>query len=218
MSIVGAGLTMQDIIDEVKARGVDVQGGDARLLTLLNLRAREMVTRARWLQGIVQVATTVADQADYDIPQSVHEIVDVKVGATPYEVRSVRTWWELRDGQRRRVGRGGFCVETFDPAGTRKLTLWPVPASSGDVIEALCVLRPGDVAATDPPPVPDEFHRKGLVEGLLAWCLDETDEDPQVAQVHEDRFQQAIEELRRLGNTRVGSSVQRAQIQGVHFG
>jgi hypothetical protein len=71
-------------------------------------------------------------------------------------------------------------------------------------IDALWAVLPAALATTDTPQIPEDFHMTGIKAGVIADGLKLIDEQHQEASVWEGEFQQAIEDLRRRRNSRVG--------------
>ncbi len=103
-------------------------------------------------------------------------------------------------------------------AGVAQIELYPVPEESGLTIIALAASLPPDLTDTDTttPIIPVDFHR-ALVEGAVADGLRLIDERIQEAQAFEDRFDAAIEQLRRRKNSRVGQHGQHVLVHGRHW-
>ncbi len=204
------------IIDAVIAQtGTDA--ARTTILSMLNEQYQTQVVRSKWLLETVTVGTTVADQADYSLSDTVVDILSLRVGTTVYEGISTEQYWGLLDGSARVSGSPGVYALTYSSSGGTSVSLYPAPDTAG---VAITVLTPATATAlTDSgssnPVTPSDTHGS-LIDGTAALILLRVDERPDLAPPFEARFQASIELLRRRKNARGGDNLQ-AQIQGVHF-
>jgi hypothetical protein len=172
-------------------------------------RYRDLVVRAKWLMAIQTIATTVAQQADYALSDSIVEVEELKVGGMRYSAIGVEEMWDL-DAARLELkpGFGGVFAPTYDAAGVTKLSLFPEPVTAGDAIDALVVLPPADFtdSSSFAPAVPTDFHRK-LVDGAIAEGLAKIDERLNEATFYEQRWEATVEALARRKRSRVAQPV-----------
>lgn len=184
--------TAQQIVTAVVNRyGFDITEDEA--LDLLNERHRTMCVRAELLIPRRTVGTTVAGEADYTLTSLVADVKEVILDGTPIDFAPefITDAYDL-------LGTGGYTYWSFHPkaSGGANLHLTPAPSEDGLLLEARVVERPEDLALTQEPLVPQEYHR-ALREGVAASLMAEDAEQAAVADRLEARFDNACEELRR---------------------
>lgn len=212
------------LIDAIIAEGgLDVSRTQA--LQWLNDRYREMVARSKWRMAELQLFTTVAGQAGYNLADDVIDVDSLLVadpadstGYAPYSRVSARDIFALRNGQSRMRGRGGVFAPQFSATGTQQLQLYPVPTVGGLVVTALVALQPGALADTTAsvPIVPEDYH-PSLRDAAVAVGLRLFEERLDLAVAHEQAFENKIEELRRRKNSRIGSGPSQMAVAGFHY-
>lgn len=176
----------------------------------INERHRRMVTDAMWRAATSTVATTVADQANYDLPGNVVDVKRIRIdhpsdGVQIFDPVGIEQLWEIDRGQATLTGIGGVFAEDWTSSGTVQVRLYPAPDTGGLTIKALTALLPGDLASGDSPIVPTEFH-PAILDGAIADSYREQESNPGAAERHEQLFLEGVERLRKRKNTRVGGS------------
>lgn len=207
------------IIDNV----IDQTGTDAAratVLSILNEQYGTMLSDSRWLLESVSLGNTVAGTSDYALPDSVIDIKGLKVGAYTYQPISAEELWAAQaDGAGSWTGRGAWYGVTYSSAGATSITLYPTPDTSGTAITVLAPVIGSDLtdSSGSTPVIPADLHG-ALVDGTAALLLLRVDERPDLAAPFQQRFERAIEKLRRRKNSRVSDAggVQ-VKIAGVHF-
>lgn len=199
--------------------GVDTTTGavsEATVKGRLNARYRRMVVRAKWRRGQVSLGQTVTGQAEYNIPTDVAVLEGLMVDGDPFYRVGQTELWRLKAGQATVAG-GAFAPD-FTSSGTERVELYPAPTTAGLAIEALATLRPSALSANgDTPIVPEEFH-DAIVEGAIADLLARLDERLDQAPYFDQKFDAAVEELRRLKNSQTaGGNVSQVRVAGYHL-
>ncbi len=214
-------MTGKEVIDAVVLEGgFDTSSTGVSRVTVTGWvlhRYRVMVARSKWRMLRSELGPTVAGQALYTLPDTAVDVEQLYVDSRPYGRVGSSELFELAAGDLTTGGDGVF-GPAWTSAGVAQIELYPVPEESGLTITALAASLPPDLADTDQstPIVPVDFHR-ALVEGAVADGLRLIDERIQEAQAFEDRFDAAIEQLRRRKNSRVGQQGQRILVYGRHW-
>jgi hypothetical protein len=212
----GAGLTLAQLRSRVKGTA-SFADDDPVVDQVLNDKHRQMVVESGWDRRIIQVGTTVVDQAEYDLDAGVVDVIELTVDDGPYTGTDVDSLFRLRKGLSRLTGSGGVYADFYEADGTQQLALYPTPDEAGLAIEALVSWSPTDLTDNDYPVVPRDFHQN-IADGTIAELLRQhQDGDPTEAAVLEQRFVEAIEKLRRRRNSRARSGPVQMQVRGVHF-
>lgn len=182
----------------------------------INEAYRKMAVRARWRKAQVELAVTVADQAEYALSDDVLDIIEgITVDGAPYASTGQETLWRLKNGDAS-VDSGVWAGDYTD-TGAQQIELYPAPDEDGLSIQALALLAPSVLEADgDTPIVPVDFH-DAIVDGAIATGLRRIDERLAEADSFEARFREEIETLRRRGNMKLSSGPVRAQVVGYHF-
>jgi hypothetical protein len=172
--------------------------------------------RAEWTKSTVSLGNTVADQAEYAIPSTVLVLRDVYVGSRKY----VRVGAD-RLGALKHAGSSVDFVYAPDwtSAGVEQIELYPVPTVSGTAITGQAVTAAATLVDTtaEITAIPVEFHEEILVDGGIATGIARLDEGVVEADRFEARWETAVERLRRLKTSRIGSGPVRFQVAGHHF-
>lgn len=192
----------------------------ATLLSLLNERYQEQVSRSRWLLETVSLGNTVAGTADYSLPDTVIEVLSLRVGSYRWGEVGPKDYWDLlSSGTGNWTGRGSY-APTYSSTGGTSISLWPAPTTSGVAITLLASVSPTDLTdssgAAGTPVTPVDLHGS-LLDGLISLVLLRIDERPDLAIPFEERFNAATERLRRRKNSRVGGEGMQALVKGVHW-
>jgi hypothetical protein len=193
-----------DIVTAVKTAVGDTTDATARGWVLE--AARNLNAEAQFLTAPVTVGTTVADQAEYSLGDTLVDLAAVRVGTTVYDRASANDIWALEQGTLSLSGSGGVFAPAFTSTGSPKISLWPVPSEAGLAVEGREVIEipaPADWATEDPP-LPKDFD-KAIRHGAIATGLALSSEQLQEAEWHEARYTEAARRLERRRNSRIGS-------------
>lgn len=191
----------------------------ATVLSLLNEKYGEMCSRSRWLLETISLGSTVAGTAEYALPDNVIELISLRAGSYRFGEIGAKDYWDLlARGTGTWDGRRGAYAPTYSSTGGTSVSLWPTPDVSGTALTALASVQPADLtdAGTSTPVVPADVHG-ALIDGTSSLVLSRIDERSDLAIPFEQRFQEAVERLRRRKNSRVGGDGMQAQIRGVHW-
>jgi len=216
--------THDQVVEEVQ--DIVVSGTtDAIVSRWLNRRYRTMVAKSRWRTAEEEVATTVADQTDYNLDTNfeVYEVLGIKVvdatDATEaqYQPTSTRQGWGITDNSLVLEPGAKLFRPGYDTNGTvKQVGLIPTPDTTGDSIVGLLSLYPASVSGSNNLIIPDEFVTP-LVRGIAADVMALDDEQQTEAGGHEAAFQSAIMELYALGQRKVAPGPTTVPIQGYGF-
>ena len=188
----------QQAFDDTRANG----------LVFLNERYRRMVVEARWLTTEATLTTTVADQDAYQVTAGIENIQRVEIGGVNYYPVGLDDFRSLSDttaGTYVDDGRRVFAEDYSSTAGDFYIRLYPAPDTTGDAITVISSGQP--TALTDAttsagtPKIPDDLQSY-LRDGLWADGYTFVDKNTANAQVHEQRYLEGIERLRRRRRSR----------------
>jgi hypothetical protein len=181
--------------------------------SFLNERQGRMVSEAEYLLEVKSIGTTVSGTSAYTLDADLVDLRAIQVGSGRYDLTSLRNIWELQAGRQGLSGSGSVFAPTYDSSGNRQIVLFPTPTTTGDVITGIEALHPSDwTYASNPALVIPKWLRPHLLDGVIADCYEQKDERWDMAQAHEQRFEDGIDKLRRLKNTRVGSGPAKIQL------
>lgn len=214
----GSGLTLAQLRSRVKDQATFAET-NATIDEWLNEKHKQLVVKSKWDQRIVEIALTIANTAEYDLDPNIVEIDEITVADAPYDAATggIRSIWQLRKGNMRVAGPAGVFAQNFKSDGTPQLSLYPTPATAGDSIEALATFTPADLSGDGSYPIVPEDVHEAIADGAIALGWRIRAENAPEAEVFEQRFQTAIEEVRRRKNRRVGGGVVQIAVQGYHF-
>lgn len=213
-------MTFQEIYEAVRDQGGFDTGSTgstlANVKAWVNERYTEMVVKARWRLAQVELATTVADQAEYALPATVVEIVEgITVDGDPYDAVGQETLTRLK-AELATVNQGVWAGD-YSSTGAVQIELYPAPEDAGDSIQGLCVLAPAALSADgDTPIVPVDFHG-ALIDGAISLGYKRLEARQDLASGLEAEFASRTEALRRRGNARLSPGPVELQISGYHF-
>lgn len=213
-------MNLTGAINEVRrAGGMDVDRGQAA--SWISDRLKTLCVEAEWLRALVKAGPLVADQAAYDLPDrpEVAKMLRVQVGALTYQWVGLETAGRLETGLAVKHGSGGTYSESYTAKGEKQITLHPAPGSedAGLDIDIMAVVEPDDAADGVEFPIPRGLHR-APVHGAMADAFRMLDQNPEMADHHERKFNEAVEELHRRAIVRSsGAGPHRMQIRGVHY-
>lgn len=206
-------ITFDVVIDEMRARAPEFT--QARAVRLANWRLTRMVGRADYKRKVTELTTTVADQAAYDLPTSVIDVRRAWIGDNRYdwisydemvEVEQDRQWVNTSDG------RTGVVTVTEDSSGDSVLRFYPAPEATGDSITIEESFQSTDVAYGSSATTVLPAH---IVPYWAEGCYAEAyaaSARLDLAEVHEQRYEEGTELLRRFKNTRGGSGPRRIRL------
>lgn len=206
-------------LDELVA-GVLGQGGfdvdPAMATSWLNEMYKTAVARSKWREETTSLGSTVVGQAQYDIPESVVDIVaitlDAGAGLSDWQRIGTTDLWDVKTGRQFLRGTGGVFAPAFGPNGEKRVELYPVPTIAGTAITALVAVQAiAMVSGSDVPILPEDMHG-ALMDGAIALGLRRMDERSDSASVPADVYGGMVLELSRRKNSRVGSRPSRMRL------
>jgi len=216
----GSGLTKAQLRSRVKDQATFAED-DAVVDQWVNEKHKQLVTQSGWSTAIVTIGNTVAAQAAYDLDPNIADLAKLRVGSAPYRQVGLDQIWDLQNADSILTGfGGGVFAPSYKADGTQQVTIFPTPDTSGVAITALASLTPadlGDVSGDSEYPVAPEDLHEAIADGAIALGFRLRSENAPEAAEFENRFQAAIELLRRRKNSRVGTGAVQIQIRGVHF-
>jgi hypothetical protein len=185
----------------------------ATVESFVNERQGRMVSEAEYLLEVKSLGSTVSGTSTYNLDADLVDLRYIQVGSGRYDLTSLRDIWELQAGREGLSGSGSVFAPTYDSSGNRQIVLYPTPTTTGDVITGIEALHPSDgtYAANTALVIPKHL-RPHLLDGVIADCYEQIDERWDMAQPHEQRYEDGIDKLRRLKNTRVGSGPAKIQL------
>jgi hypothetical protein len=133
----------------------------------------------------------------------------VSVGGVRYDVVSPEDILDIQNSVNGRSwtspdGTTGLVAKYYDASDTPQLLFYPAFSATGTAITAIQVHEPADIAYGGAAATALPVHiRPYLLDGALAEAYERADERQDLAQLHEQRYAQGIEALRRLKNSRV---------------
>lgn len=204
-----------EIVAKVMTEGVS--SPDA--LSVINERYLRANAKARWRKTAAALTTTVAGQSNYSLDVAVVDIDYIRIGSTEYIPAGQEQIWGIQSGRLNLVGTGGLFAADF-ASGDPEVELYPAPSATGTDIEAIRTVDPAllTVSPETTPIFPADLHGPILVDGSLATIRARTDERIQSASYFEQIYADAVEDLRRRANRRVGGNrPRRAQLVGRDF-
>lgn len=171
--------------------------------------------RAEWKKKTVSLGNTVADQAEYSIPSEVLVLKDVYIGTRPYVRVGPDRLAALKHAE---YSADYVYAPDWTTGAVEQIEFYPVPSTSGDAITGVAVVSADTLAdsATEITAIPVEFHEEVLVDGSIATGLARLDERVGEADRFEARWEDAVERLRRLKVSRIGSGPSQFKVVGWH--
>jgi hypothetical protein len=218
-------MLFEDIVSAVTVQGgFDTTSSDTSSTivgSLVNEVYKEVVSESQWMMAVESLATTVAGQATYALPENIAdvsalELVDGNGNPGDWQPRSLTDIWGLQRGTMRLAGSGGVFAQTAAADGTKQIQLYPVPTTAGVAITALVALIPPDLVNGTSPAIPVDTHGR-LLDATIALALMRIENRPDLAQSFEARKQELKQLLQRRKNSRMGSQSTRIQVYGYDF-
>lgn len=198
--------------------GVNVT--DATVLSWLNAKYREFVSRTKWLKETLELGPTVVGQATYTIPDTVVEIRALRLGTDAEALRvNVEGMWALLDSMSFLSGPENTAyAPAFDSTGAQAVQIYPTPTTAGISITALVVALPSalTVSPDTTPVIPIDFH-EAIVSGAIGMGYQRTDARADLAAPYVGEFEAAIDRLKRRAVARVGQGPVRFPVAGRDF-
>jgi hypothetical protein len=202
-------LTFDNIVDRAQQIGPELT--QATVVSYANERVGRMVSEAEWRTKIAPLGvTTVAGQSAYNLDTDTVDLRTVFIGSNKYALSSYQEIQEVIAG--RSVinyddGKSGLFTSYSADGSTAQIYIYPAPSTTATAITAIESLHPSDSvyggADNMSPNVPKHI-RPYILDGVLADVYEFTGRWD-IAQPHEQRFQEGAEKLRRLKFARVGS-------------
>lgn len=184
---------------------------------------RRAVTDAKWFTETASLGTTVAGQAEYDLPVTLVQLDSLFVGGVEYGRVGEFDLTDLNSENAFLSVARGVYAQTSSSSGTDQIRLFPTPdiASAGQAITGKGEFVPADLVTGAGPgssPVFTSDLHPVVLDGAIALGYLRTDERPDLAGVHEARYQDGIRKLRARKISRVrGRGPFRALIAGRDF-
>lgn len=210
-------MTFDELVEKVlRQGGFDVTSSVAG--GWVNEVHRKAVAESQWEMRSLSLGVTVVDQAEYDIPDRVVDIVGIFLlgdDGSPGDWQRISTteMWDVRAGRLQVSGSGGVFAPAFGDNDEKRVELWPPPEDAGVEITALAAMVPAELTSGMSPVIPEDMHGD-LLDGAIALGLLRMDERADSAAAFEARFERMVEKLRRRKNSRVGSRVSRMKVYG----
>jgi hypothetical protein len=182
---------------------------------------RRAVADSRWMTENLALGTTVANQSDYPLPANVVVLRSLAVAGVQYERIGEFDLVDIKAGTAVLSSSGGVFAQSSSSAGADQVTLHPAPTQSGLAITAKAELVPTDLVtgtgAGSSPIFPADLHPV-VVDGAISIGYLRTDERPDMAMVHESRYQEGVQRLRARKIARVsGRAPTRIMVSGRDF-
>lgn len=208
-------LTFNDVVDRVRSIAPEVS--QALAVSFVNERTGRMVSEAEYrMKNTPLTATTVSGTNVYSLDTDTVDLSKVWIGTDPYTRVSYEQIVDLTAGRRSLSGEGGVFAPYYSTTSTPQIILYPTPSTTGTSITVVESLHPSDsvYSGTDNLALIVPKHlRPYVLDGALADAYEFTGRQD-LAQFHEQRYEQGTDKLRRLKNTRAGSGVGRIALRG----
>lgn len=181
---------------------------------------RRAVTDARWFTETVTLGTTVAGQAAYALPVGLVQLDSLFINGVEQGRVGEFDIPDLNAGAAF-LGSGGVYAQTSSSSGADQIALYPTPTTNGLAITGKGEFVPNDLVAGtgagSSPVFPLDLHPV-VLDGAIALGYLRKDERPDLAGIHESRFQEGVQKLRARKISRVrGRPPFRIQVQGRDF-
>lgn len=183
-----------------------------------NERQARMVAESLWRAVERRLAVTVAGQAVYPVEPEMVDLRGLRVGPVVYGSASREQLWALDDPAAGAVLNGpGVYAPWHGRDGEWGVELRPVPSQSGLEVVGLMAYEPPElVRGSDRVVIPTHLHSR-LLDGVIASAYEELDGRWDLAEPHEQRYEEGIVRLGRLRVSRVGGGPVQARVAGYHF-
>jgi hypothetical protein len=203
-----ASLTFDDVVDAVVAQA-DVSQPTA--VKYVNSRYARMVTESDFLTRVNNLGTTTAGASTLALPTDLVGLRRVSVGTVRYDLVGAEDILDIQNNVNGMSwtspdGTTGLVAQYYDASDVPTLLFYPAFSATGTAITAIQVHEPADIAYGGAAATALPIHlRPYLIDGALAEAYEKSDERADLAQVHEQRFADGIDKLKRLKNSRVRS-------------
>lgn len=168
---------------------------------------RRAVVDAKWFTETAALGSTVAGQAAYSLPVGLIQLDSLFVDGTEFGRVGEFDIPDLLSGDEFLSSSMGVYAQTSSAAGVDQVQLYPAPTSSGLAITGKGEFVPADLVtgsgAGSSPVFPLDLHPV-VLDGAIALGYLRSDERPDMAGVHEQRFQEGVQKLRARKIARVG--------------
>lgn len=184
---------------------------------------RRAVADSGWLTSTVAIGTTVAGQKDYALPTTVVQLESLFVNGVEYSRVGEFDLTDVSSSNAFLSTAGGIYAQSSSSAGVDQITLFPTPdaSTSGMPITGKAELVPSDLmtgAGAGSSPVFSADLHSVVLDGAIALGYMRADERPDMAGVHEQRFQEGVRKLKARKIARVrGRGPFRARVAGRDF-
>lgn len=205
-------LTFAELVDQLRSpagAGFDVPKDQAE--EVLNRVLKRFASLSKWITEEVELGPTVAGQDIYEVDENIIEIHELYVDGADTQRVSSRDIMRLNAGVSWLRNGPPWTVFTDRETaeGVKELQIYPVPMADGASLLGFCsVLTPDLLAPTVNnnfnPPFPDDME-DALLDGARAILYRDLDENPEMGDYYQAKFEAQGEVLRRRGNKRVGS-------------
>lgn len=213
----GSGLTLTQLVTRVKTEATFAES-DATIKGWLNEKHKQGAVRAGLDKRLADLATSVVDQAVYDLPAGIADLRTVRIDGKRHNPSTLEDVWDLQNGDKRLTTfRFGVFAPYYGSDGTPQFVVYPTPSNAGLGIQGLAVYTPADLTDPDGFPIWPEDLQEHIADGAIALGLRLRLEDAQEAQVFEDRFNAAVQEMERRLVSRVGSGPVQVGVMGRHW-
>lgn len=211
--------TFADAVEQLtsaQAGGFDFEATQAE--KLIHEGINRLAARSQWIRAIMELGTTVADQANYELPERIVRLYAVMINNIQYGRRDVKTLWDLRSGKVELPygSEGGVFVESYAEDGkSRKLELFATPdvELAGETINGFAAITPEPLASGDELPFPTQY-RRAVVNFAKSIASADIDVDKATANEWREEAEGDAEALRLLANARSGSGPWRIPVAG----
>ena len=201
---------LRDRVRRVGGMGVDPAVADS----FLNERYQRLAAESGWARERFDDVTVIGQSA-YEIPNKVVEILEFRISDTPYTRVGLQSLNDLQGGITN-LRRGGVYAPQYDNAAAHQVSIYPVPSEDSLPIEFWASTLPDPIVVGEEPNLPADFHIE-VAYGAMGDLYEFYDENPEMADRMNQRFEAAIERLRKRANKRVGGGPHFVQIEGIHF-
>lgn len=178
---------------------------------LLNQADTELCTRSGWTRANLDLGPTVEDQAAYALPENVFRPLKVKVEGKPYDPADEETIDRLNAGELR-LRSWGLWWLSFDENGVESVSLYPTPSADLS-LTALSVIYPTEMTENDDEPASPKDWNRCLVDYAAALAYGYGEDNPQLRDYHQQKFEDQVARLRGHRNMRTGRGDVRMRIE-----
>jgi hypothetical protein len=186
----------------------------AQAALLLNEGVERFAARSEWIRAERNLGPTVAGQEEYSLDDEIVKVKGLEIAGVPYTAVDVLTVWQYKQFGLPPQMAGAYAERFNEDGKIRAIGLLPVPEEDGQPILSLAVLLPGELTAEDELPFPLEF-RRGPLDYAKGIAYEDVDENPESGRFFIERANAKADELRELGNSRLGSGPYRIPVATV---